>query len=165
MDHLLEPAHGGPKLLTLDINRGIILEQLILARGQAPQNRRDMGLRRFVAVKIVAHFIAIGDDPEQLFAGEQIALLARIKILNRATKLRKVSAHARFLVHRTHGPIQETIGLPGRIRNFLASHIGQLINLLAKFGRVGIKRRQFLNKGIGLGFQRRNLLGLQRHKA
>ena len=124
-----------------------------------------MPLAGFIAVKIIPHLIAPRDNPEQLFAGEEVILLAGIQILNRAAQLGQICADARLLIHRAHWAIQKAVGLARRICNFAAAHIDELIHLLAKFGRTWIKPCQIFDKGLRLFFQGRFFAVLNRDEA
>ena len=46
--------------------------------------------------------------------------------------------------------------MPGRRGDFLAAHVGQLIDLLAEFGRIGVRRDQLGDEGLGLRFELRS---------
>ncbi len=43
--------------------------------------------------------------------------------------------------------------MPRRGHDFLAAHIGELVDLLAEFGRIGIDRDQILDEAVDLGLQ------------
>ena len=73
MDHLLELAHRLPHLGALGVDRGIVLEQLILARGQGRQNFGDVGLRRLIFHEIAAQFVTERNNSEQSAGTGQIA--------------------------------------------------------------------------------------------
>src|SRR3546814_3630677 len=54
-DHLFEPPHRGPQIGALGVDRGIVHQQLVLARAEALEDRRDVRLRRAIAVEIILH--------------------------------------------------------------------------------------------------------------
>ena len=101
-----------------------------------------MSLRALVAVEIVAQLVAPRDDAEQLLLGRQVAALRRIKILNRPPQFSKVCAYAAGFVHLADWAIEKAVGLPCRFHDFLAAHIGQLVDALAEFRAVHILRQQ-----------------------
>src|SRR3546814_13270177 len=63
-DHLFEPPHRGPQIGALGVDRGIVHQQLVLARAEALEDRRDVRLRRAIAVEIILHLVAEGADPQ-----------------------------------------------------------------------------------------------------
>src|SRR3546814_2061288 len=68
---------------------------------------------------------------------------------------------------RSHCPdrtIHKAIGLSRRLRNFAPAQIGDLIDLPAELGAIGVRRRQFLDERLGLGFELSLLLRLQWNK-
>ena len=64
MDHLLEPMHRLPKVGTFGVDRCIIHQQLVLAVGEARQDRRDVALRALILTEIVLHLVAEGNEPK-----------------------------------------------------------------------------------------------------
>ena len=52
-----------------------------------------------------------------------------------------------------------------RLGDLLAAHRGQLIDLLAEIGRVGVERDQLVDEGVDLLLELALLLLLQRHQA
>ena len=40
--------------------------------------------------------------------------------------------------------------MAGRLGDLLAAHRGQLVDLLAEFGRVGVERDQLVDEGVDL---------------
>src|SRR3546814_2542922 len=82
------------EILPLHINGGIVLDQFVLAAGEAGENGPDVALRAFVAVEIIAQLAAKRNDAEQLLLAEQIALAAGIKVFNSASQFRQISADA-----------------------------------------------------------------------
>ena len=97
----------------------------------------------------------------QLQISETVGLLREISQVDSTEKLEyaksrlkaqlgQVRTHAHVAVHRAHRPVQEPVGMAGGFRDFLAPHIGDLIDLGPELGRVGIESGQFLDKGIHL---------------
>ncbi len=54
--------------------------------------------------------------------------------------------------------------MAGSLRDFLAPHIGQLIDALAEFGRVGVLRDEIVDEGIDLLIQLGSLSVIKRDK-
>ncbi len=61
------------------------------------------------------------------------------KRLHGAAKLGQVGADAAVLVDRLDRTVEKAVRRSGRFGDFLAAHGGQLIDLLAELGTVGIK--------------------------
>src|SRR3546814_2834265 len=51
VNHLLQLAHRPPQLLPFDVDCGIVLVKLALARGEPLEDRLDVPLRRGIAVE------------------------------------------------------------------------------------------------------------------
>src|SRR3546814_20981182 len=83
------------EILPLHINGGIVLDQFVLAAGEAGENGPDVVLRAFVAVEIIAQLAAKRNDAEKFLLAEQIALHAGIKVFNSASKFRQRSEERR----------------------------------------------------------------------
>ena len=93
-NHLFQLAHGNPQILPLNVDRGIVHQQLILAIAKTRENRADMRLRTLIAVKIIAQLVAEWDDAKQLLLGHQIALFGRVQIFNNAAQFGEIRADA-----------------------------------------------------------------------
>src|SRR3546814_21070092 len=121
MDHLFQTAHRGPAILPLHINGGIVLDQFVLAAGEAGDNGPDVALRAFVAVEIIPQLAAKRNDAEQLLLAEQIALAAGIKVLNSASQFRQTSADAVVGLHRAYRTVEEAVGRPRSAGDYTAA--------------------------------------------
>ena len=78
VDHLLELAHRFPQLLALDVDCGVVHQQLVLAAGKTGEDRLDVALGGGVAVEVALERVAEDrDHPEQLATAE-LALAAGI---------------------------------------------------------------------------------------
>ena len=62
---MLEPIHDGPQVELLLLDRGIVLEQLVLPPVQRLDDRVEMTLGRLVLAKVIAQPVAQWQDPEQ----------------------------------------------------------------------------------------------------
>ena len=63
-----------------------------------------------------------------------------------ATKLGQVGADAGVLVDRLDRPVEEAVRGAGGLGDLLAAHRGQLIDLLAELGAVGIERGELVHE-------------------
>ena len=66
---------------------GVVLAQLVLAVIQGRDDRVDLALARLVLAEVVLEPVAERDDAEQLVGREQVALLLRVEVLDRAAQL------------------------------------------------------------------------------
>ncbi len=105
-----------------------------------------MGLRTAVLVEIIVDAPSEGNDPQELAAGQRLAVLLGIERLNRAAKLGKVGAYTGVAVDRLDRPVEEAVGCPSRFGNLLAAHRRQRVDLLAEFGAVAVKRGQLVHE-------------------
>ena len=112
-----------------------------------------MRLRALVAAEVIGQLVAEGNDAEDLARPRQLAALARIEVLDHAAQFGKIGADAFVLVHRAHRAVEETVGHVRRSHDFLAAHIGQLVDLLAEFGRIRILGDQIGDEAVDLGLQ------------
>jgi hypothetical protein len=69
----------------------------------------------------------------------------RIKIFDRAAQFGKVRTNALTVIHLADRAVKKAVRLPGCFHDFLATHIGQLVNTLAEFGAVHVLREQIGN--------------------
>ena len=161
-NHLFQLAHGNPQILPLNVDRGIVHQQLILAIAKTGQNRTDMRLRTLVAVEIIAKFVAEWDDAKQLLLGHQIALFGRVQIFNNAAQFGEICADAGTFIHAANGLIKEAVRLRRCFHNFLAAHVGQLVHALPEFRAVHILRDQVSD--IGFNALRKLALLFIRHR-
>ena len=148
VDHLLEIAHRLPQFLPFDVDRGIVHQQLVLAAAELEEDLLDMRLRALIAAEIIGQLVAEGDDAEEFARPGQLAPATRIEILDHATQFGEVGTDAFILVHRPQGAVEEAVGMTRCRHDFLAAHIGQLVDLLAEFGRIGILREQVLDETV-----------------
>ncbi len=112
-----------------------------------------MRLRRAIAVEIVAHLVAEGQDAEQLARGGEIALTAGIEALDDAAQFGQVLAHPRLAVHRLDRAIEKAVRLAGRLADFLLPHGGDRIDAAAEFGAVDVLRDQLGDEAVDLLLQ------------
>ncbi len=164
MDHLFQIAHRLPQLLPLHVDRGIVHDQFVLAAGKVVEDRLDMRLRALVAAEVIGQLVAERNDAEDFARAGQLAALARIEIFDDPAQFGQICADAFVLVHGPHRAIQETVGHAGRGHDFLAAHIGQLVDLLAELRRIRILRNQVFDKPVDLGFQLALHLVRNRHQ-
>ena len=54
------------------------------------------------------------------------------------------------LVDRLDRPVEEAVGMAGRLGDLLAAHRRQLVDLLAEIGRVGVERDQLVEERVDL---------------
>ena len=162
-DHLFEPAHRRPQILPFDINRRIVHQQFVFAVAQPGQNRADMRLRALVTVEIIAQLVAKRDDAEQFFPGGEIATFRRVEVFHRPPQLGEVGTDAGLVIHLADRAVEKTVGLASRIHDFLATHIGQLVNAFAEFGTVHVLRDQVGNIRLDAFFELGFLLIGYRH--
>ena len=112
-----------------------------------------MGLRALVAAEVIGQLVTEGDDSEDLARPRQLAALSRVEVLDHAAQFSKIGADAFVLVHRAHGAIEEAVRHARRGHDFLAAHIGQLVDLLAEFGGIGVFGDQVGDEAVDLGLQ------------
>ena len=84
---------------------------------------------------------------------------------DRPAQLGQVGADARVLVDRLDRPVEEAVGRAGRFGDLLAAHRGQLIDLLAEFGAVGIERGELVDELVDALVELARFLGLERDEA
>ena len=164
MDHLFQIAHRLPQFLPFDVDGGIVHQQFVLAGSKALQNGLDVPLRGLIAVEIAFQPVAEWNDAEQ-FSPAQLALAAGIEFLDRAAQFGKIGADAAVLVHRSNRSVEEAVRHAGRRRDLLAAHVGELVDLLAEFRRIGVDGHQFGDEAIHLVIQLRSLFLRQRNEA
>ena len=80
-------------------------------------------------------------------------------------KFRQIGADPRILVDRLDRPVEEAVRCAGRLRNLLAAHGGELIDLLAEFRAVRIERRELVDELIDALVELARFLRLQRNEA
>ena len=90
------------------------------------EDRRNMGLRAAILVEIIVDAPAEGDDPEELAAGQRLAVFLRVERLDRAAKLGQVGADPGVAVDRLDRPVEEAVRSAGGFGDLLAAHRGQL---------------------------------------
>ena len=129
------------------------------------EDRRDVGLRAAVLVEIIVDAPAEGNDPEELAAGERLAVLLGVELLDRAAKLGQVGADAGVAVDRLDRAVEEAVRGAGGFGDFLAAHRGQLVDLLAEFGAVAVERGKLVDELGDLLVELAGLLVLQRNEA
>ena len=112
-----------------------------------------MCLRALIAAEVIVDLVAEGNDPEELAPLAQPALFAGVQLFHNASQFGKIGAHAFILVHGPDRAVQKAIGMLRRGKDFLAAHIGELVDLLAKFGRIGIGRDQIGDEAFDFGGQ------------
>ena len=165
MDHLLEPMHRLPQAGALGVDGGIVHQQLVLAVGEAAEDRGDVGLRAAVLVEIMIDALAERNDPQELAGGQRLAVLARVEVLDGAAKLGQIGADASVTIDRLDRPVEEAVGRAGGLCDFLAAHRRQLVDLLAEIGAVAVERSQLVDELGDLLVELAGLLAFQRHQA
>ena len=140
-------------LAAFDVDRGIVHQQLVLARSEPVEDRLDVALRGLVAVEIGFQLVAEGDDAEDLARAGELALPAGIKLLHRAAQRGEIGADTAVLVHRADRSIKEAVRHAGGGDDFLAAHVGELIDALAELRACRILRDEIGNEGIRAGFK------------
>ena len=88
-----------------------------------------------------------------------------VQILDRAAKLGQVGADPRVLVDRLDRPVEEAVRGSRGLGDLLAPHCGQLVDLLAEFGAVGIERGQLFDELGDALVELAGLLGLERNQS
>ena len=158
MDHLLQIAHRFPELLPFDIDRGIVHQQLVLAAGEVGKDRLDVALCALVGPEIVGQLVAERNDAQELARARQLAAFAGIQLFDHSAEFRQIGPDAFIPVHGPNGAIEKPVGHAGRSHDFLAAHIGQLVDLLPEFGRIGFLRQQVGHESLNLFVELRLLL-------
>ncbi len=69
---LAELAHQGPHVGALVLDGGVVLAQFVLARGQSPDDRIEMTLRRLVPVEVGPQLVSAGDELEEFARASQV---------------------------------------------------------------------------------------------
>ena len=127
-----------------------------------------MGLRAAIFVEIAVDAVAERDDAQDL-AG--LGRFLGIERFDRSAKLGEIGADARVLVDRLHRPVEKAVRGAGGLADLFAPHRGQLVDLLAEFGAVGIEARKLIDElchalvelGRFLGLERDQAGGFRRH--
>src|SRR5690606_25192997 len=91
-DVLVEARHRVPEVLLLEVERGVVLAELVLAVVERLDDRVELLLRALVAAEVVLDLAAERDEAEELLAD---ARLARVEVLDRAAQLQQRLAHLR----------------------------------------------------------------------
>jgi predicted HAD superfamily Cof-like phosphohydrolase len=65
---------------------------------------------------------------------QQFAVRRRVESLDRVAQFNEVAANVAIAVHRFDRAVEEAVGQAGRLQHFLAPHVGDLVDLLAKGG-------------------------------
>ena len=146
VDHLLKLVHRLPQAGALGVDRGIVHEQLVLAIGKTIEDRADVRLARPVFVEIVVHLVPERDDPEEFPRGHSATRFLGIERLDGTAKLGQVGADPGVAVDRLDRAVEESVRSACGLRDLLAAHRGQRIDLFPELGRIAVKRGEFVDE-------------------
>ena len=162
VDVLVEPAHRVPEVLLLEVERRVVLAELVLTVAQRVQDAVEVGLRRLVLAEVVGDLVAEGDHPEELLGAGG---LLRVEVLDGATQLEQRRADLRALgqaalLQRLDRGLEQPVGGLGRLPDVDVAHGSHVGGLGRELRRAGCRREQRLEVVVDLGVQAGQRRGL-----
>ena len=161
---LLEPVHHGPQVDLLLLDRGIVLEQLVLPPVERLHDRVEMTLGRLVLAEVIAQPVAQRQDAEEPATVEQPAV-RRVEIFDRAPQLEESAGDGGFVLRagqRADRPIEHSIGHAGGLLDLFVAERVDAVNLFLEGFRTRISGQQRVEVGSHGGVEARGRLWVER---
>jgi hypothetical protein len=152
---LVQPGHRVPELLLLQVQRGVVLAELVLAVPECVQDPLEVALCALVLAEVVLDLVPERDHPEQ-FLGP--GGLLRVQVLDRTAELEQGLAHRRALgqsaaLQRLHRRGQQPIGALRGVPDVRVAHAAHVGRLRGELGRARRGRHQRGEEGVDLRVQ------------
>ena len=142
VDVLVEPRHRVPELLLLQVERGVVLAELVLAVAQRVQDAVEVALGALVLAEVVGDLVAERDHPEQLLGAGG---LLRVEVLDRPAQLEQRRADLgplgqAALLERLDRRLQQPVGGLGGLADVAVAHGAHVGGLRGELRRARARR-------------------------